>query len=1360
MATQLGNVTKSLGREYNITVSSYSGKQLLELAEEGLDFRENSLIISSPVDGDMSLDTGTYALFATDGTGKPVRLTYTVEPGNGLVIDDKSDKTAVDDVVLKMTLDSDQITEGPGSISADENGYYIYVNKQNIIDEYTLTVNNPGRSNKFRGEIAVVTANLDKGTDTSYGICKGDEFTTYIDPEFPGQLKVNTQNLETVDAVSNRDGIVRHPSEMSYTVWAEDGILSVNTQNLDKTNENQYGVVKMSSTKPTIYSDELGYIYVNTQELERASDTKFGVVKTDDGDPNTPQTITSDNGVISVVTKNLEKAVQIENNDTNSGKFGIVKPDGKSVTASYGIISVNRFPEIEALLKTNNPEHEIFREDIEDLKNRVAKLETAAAAEEIELFIPVGETTTILPQPVWNKDKKQIDEYSDKKTIPFQVKTNCKFNVKVEYEFNENPQINLIYVKLGDGEQVPASNLGNHIFETTGKGASTLDLTFAIKNYNKDENIAFVNTQMIVTIASINDSAIKQSSFHIFKRWNNKAFIPKEEPDVDTPDKRIDGESRVFILPSCTPNGSENLLSLKGKSSEKSLEYNTKSSGNIYYNILGCKVFYNIDTTGNILTEQGSAFDFASQIELQEFGYKYNDQDHVTLSLSNSAWAKVKHTASFYNTKEFNTVTVEDTSTISQDRSIDVNIKYIPHVINLTNTNTTIDSSYKLEPINSNLTGADFERGDFGAILENIRSAYNAFGSVAILSKKTTSSTAIGQSFELYNLRNAIQSKYNSIYSKYNNDYLFNNEYKLNKSKVIVAQIKSLENQCVYELRQLINEFNLYIDIIEFIRTNQKTEETLTVQYSETIVKNMPRITLNANIDKNISYVQFSMSRTEKSIVSGDYWGVNVKYNFVNTSGLPVNTNGSTDNVIDYSTTLRTTKNSLSYDYNLNSEEITAAKSGVYTTTEQNIKYYDVVRIHFNIIGSAGGDWLLFGGKKDKIQYRAQKYSYDNNSISNNCKITDNVWIKLKANDGGLYYYNLKDATWNSTDKCYEMGIAEKGWKTHGIQGIASSQVGTYLNSVCIGNSYYSFVNKIDVTTVPNDARSTSYKKQRTVETKAVQTSTNIAGIKIKEVTVLDNSFLEQNACQPYTINDPGETITVIQSGSWVSSSISTGSYTFGNAKITNISISAWDDRSMIIKLTITPGTSTNIPIGSTITNIASSINGKVNFIFLKNSLSYEYGQFYNNYEFSSTSWNANGCVVTYRLFNNYSLSNTGFYTYKTILYNIENNTLMTVYTDREIQFTKSNTNRNSTYKNEALLSELTGIKLWVALGCQNITLTKNFYATLSNISDKILLNNVKFNVGTSKTVSIENANALSIKGINLDKVSGLTLTK
>ena len=280
--SQIGNTTKSFGREYNISISNLGGEQIL--ASDVL--RKNTILIDAKVDNNLE-DNGSYTLFVTDANGVPVRLTYTMQPGNGLYADPN------DTDVLRMCIDEN-------SIMADD-GDELYVNKHNIIDCYTLTVNSIEGDTAKRGRIGVVTAHLDPATSTSYGISKGDDITltTYVDPEYPGQIRVNTQYLDKVDDASNTDGIVRHSSEMSRTIEAVDGKLRVLTENLVKATDSLYGIAK--GDENTIMASD-GLLTVNTAGLDHADNSSYGTVKGDS------TTINISDGVASVITSGLDTA--------------------------------------------------------------------------------------------------------------------------------------------------------------------------------------------------------------------------------------------------------------------------------------------------------------------------------------------------------------------------------------------------------------------------------------------------------------------------------------------------------------------------------------------------------------------------------------------------------------------------------------------------------------------------------------------------------------------------------------------------------------------------------------------------------------------------------------------------------------------------------------------------------------------------------------------------------------------------------------------------------------------------------------------------------------------------------------------
>jgi hypothetical protein len=80
--SELGNINKSYGKPINISVANtYSTTVLNSKA-----LPTNMIIISSPINNDGN-DIGTYCLIATDNNGTGVRLSYTIQPGNGLNVD-------------------------------------------------------------------------------------------------------------------------------------------------------------------------------------------------------------------------------------------------------------------------------------------------------------------------------------------------------------------------------------------------------------------------------------------------------------------------------------------------------------------------------------------------------------------------------------------------------------------------------------------------------------------------------------------------------------------------------------------------------------------------------------------------------------------------------------------------------------------------------------------------------------------------------------------------------------------------------------------------------------------------------------------------------------------------------------------------------------------------------------------------------------------------------------------------------------------------------------------------------------------------------------------------------------------------
>lgn len=1325
MATQLGNITKSLGREFGIIMSNMAGEDIFSNSS----LRENSIIISSPINEETLEDKGTYNIFVTDGDGQPVRLSYTIKPGNGII-------TTYNGDVVEMSIDGGGFDISyndyypKGSICVDDTGT-IFVNKTNIIDEKTLTVNNSD-TGKVRGEIAVVTANLVKATDQLYGISKADERTTYIDPEYPGEISVNTQNLDTVDDKTNRDGIVKHSSETFRTIMAEDGKLTVLTYNLDKANESDFGVVK--SDEETIHSD-YGILSVITSGLEYSTGSSYGISKGDE------KTIITDNGTLSVKTQNLDKATY--------DSLGVVIPDSYSLEVDEnGKIYVRDFQSIESILDTNPKEHDLFSKDIEDLKNRVSILETMHEAETIEMLVPVGETRTILPKPVLN-EQNQIENDPITKTVPFLLKTNCKYNVKVDYELNENPQVKVVSLQVGDKKY---SSFSQEIFEETGNKTTTLNITFSVSNYtNKENNCDNVNTKVFVTVASINDSAIKQTATHIFNRWNTEAFTVDPEPIVVPDDPSIPSTSTLIIHKNS--GKLENYYENDNSGEPFETNYLETNSRNYYFTYSVNATYTYNDTSGKIYSQEMLSLNQAAVdnvvpiIDVKEYDLSLN-----RLTNSTPEWLSVELGATYNTTKAFNVLNVKSTKGISEDRVayITLTLPAVENVnvisdeykidqelfddrrVDLTNTNNIIDELKRIKS-NLDLIKVPATNPSVNTITRNVSTVKKSTSQIinTISEKIIDRSTWESLNQKFNNVLSDIRISENTLIDSIENS----TPIELSTKITNVKKAKALEDlSYIQKIANTINsKYKIYIDIISK-EANPSTEgKTITFRYYEAIKEVTPRIVVSSNIEKGKSYVTFKMERSKESIVEGNNnWGVNIKYNFVDKNNVPINTDGSTSDVKDYIYSLTASYNETSKESSATSEEIQTAQSGVYNTTTNEDRYYDLISINAEITNNN----FLFISGNDTATIRFSSYSWDNGRGAVYSTIPDNIYLVLQC--------------WN---------IASNKWiRTYNLKGYSSGKsfdLVDALNFKLIGLSLYSTGKNASLTIkngnrkykcgegkiVPSDASSSSYKEKRGTAQVPIKVNNNIAGIKIIGVDIQDGSF--KFVGDPYTISNPGNSITVVSSGSWINTDNSSNNlslYSFGDAYVSNISISPWDDYEMNIKLHISPGSNTKIPLGATINNEFSNSYGKTNFIFLEDSSSYDYKQLYSDFEYTSSPWTNTGCDIYYRLYNKFNLNYDSVNKTKTIMYNNKTGVVSSVYTSDGIPYAKTHQQRDNTYDAHALLTKISAIKVWFTLSIQNVNILQKFGVSKSSISDKILLQNCNFVIGESKSVKIENA--------------------
>lgn len=294
--SELGNINKSLGKQVNISVANTYSENVLNSKV----LPTNTLIISSPIDNNGN-DIGTYCLLVTDNNGTGVRLSYTIQPGNGLNIENENTD------VLKLDIDKTALNVN----SNDE----LQVNISYIADNKTIISNN--------NKLQVNVQNLPTATDSENGLVMIDNLTTKIYSN--GNLYIDSENLDKAN--ENSYGVVISDNNTIYI--NSNGVVSVNTNNLSYATNETYGVVKVDGN--TINSTQ-GNISVNTENLNYCSDSYFGIVKPDGN------IISANNGELFVNTQKINRA--------SNTQYGVTKVDGTSLIENNGVLSMNKYDEI------------------------------------------------------------------------------------------------------------------------------------------------------------------------------------------------------------------------------------------------------------------------------------------------------------------------------------------------------------------------------------------------------------------------------------------------------------------------------------------------------------------------------------------------------------------------------------------------------------------------------------------------------------------------------------------------------------------------------------------------------------------------------------------------------------------------------------------------------------------------------------------------------------------------------------------------------------------------------------------------------------------------------------------------------
>lgn len=478
--SKLGNIQESYGKPITIAVANtYSSTVLASTA-----LPKNALIITAPITVDQQgnvYDFGTYNMIMTDNIGNSVRLTYTIQQGNGLNID------AVNNDILKLDTDKNTFTTNDN----DE----LSVNKYNIIDNSTLVVN---ESNK----IQVNVDNLIHASADTLGVVKIDNET--LKTTALGQMYVETENLDRAN--DNQYGVVT--SDNNTVHIDSNGILSVNTQNLSKATAGSLGVIKIDGQTIKTNND---IIYVSTEDLTQASQNNMGVAKVDGS------TLSAVSGVLSLNLNGLTHA--------SNTQFGIVKFDN-SIVIENGIASIKNYNDIFASVESEKTLLTKLQDSVNELKELI--LNNSFTVKGGIYALSCNDTTiTNLIKPEY------LEEPVNMKTqhvyVSMNIITDCDFNISVLYENNETPAVELSQINYNDEFSFQGYEGLLQTYPTTDKKQKRVILLFNCKNFKASAGKYEKTTKITITISSVKDKEIKKSLLYSIVRYNSNILVKDEE---------------------------------------------------------------------------------------------------------------------------------------------------------------------------------------------------------------------------------------------------------------------------------------------------------------------------------------------------------------------------------------------------------------------------------------------------------------------------------------------------------------------------------------------------------------------------------------------------------------------------------------------------------------------------------------------------------------------------------------------------------------------------------------------------------------------------------------------------------------
>lgn len=469
--SKLGHITKSYGNQLNFAIANTNGDNIMNSI-----LPPNTIILNSQIDK-YNNDTNVTSMFITDIEGTPVRLTYTIVPGNGLIAHNDNVSLNVNNNIFK--------TNNKGKLS---------INLQNLIDKDTLIIKN--------NKIQINTNNLNLATSGSLGLIRIDNFTLKIDNN--NELYVATENLDK--ATNNTYGVCK-PDNKTIKVLNNCGKIGIpKNAELTFVSNNNYGVCKPDND--TIISKD-GVLSVVTDNLKHSTIISRGVTKIDN---NTLKIL--DNGSMYVDVNNLPQSSDVT--------FGTVKCDNTSIVINNGIASIKDFNDINSTINS-------YSAILTTLENKINELSSFITNNSFNKTSPIHNlsfrdaTATLLNPPKYLEEP--VDMPIQFVTVNMNVITSCDFNVSVDIINNISPAIEIYQINYNDINTYDYQTGKQQTFSSTNKKQCKMSIQFGCKNYKNMNSTAettttqikikFTDDNNINNFKQLNYSIIRHNSFAI-----------------------------------------------------------------------------------------------------------------------------------------------------------------------------------------------------------------------------------------------------------------------------------------------------------------------------------------------------------------------------------------------------------------------------------------------------------------------------------------------------------------------------------------------------------------------------------------------------------------------------------------------------------------------------------------------------------------------------------------------------------------------------------------------------------------------------------------------------------------------------